>query len=85
VATIMDKTCINRGHQVLQHCIRAKQLPSLGTAKSNTIISVNQDSVQLQVTLLKSYGKDQNSLVSELQRKMESQSLLQTIVLQEII
>lgn len=66
----MAKTCINHGLQIQRHCIPAKQLPSLGITKSKTIISINQDSVQEQVTLLKSYGKDQNQLVLESQLKM---------------
>ena len=68
--TVMAKTCINHGLQIQRHCIQAKQLRSLGITKSKTIISINQDSVQEQVTLLKSYGKDQNQLVLESQLKM---------------
>ncbi len=84
VAMDMVKTCINLSRQILRPGIPANQRPDLGIAKSKTMILITQDSVMTQVTLLKSYGKDQNTLVSELQLEMESQSLLPTIVLQEI-
>ncbi len=84
VAMDMVKTCINLSRQILRPDIPANQRPDLGIAKSKTMILITQDSVMTQVTLPKLYGKDRIMLVSELQLEMESQSLLPTIILQEI-
>ena len=84
MAAIMVKICINF-LEVPQDLIRAKQLLGVGIAKSKIIISKPQYLVKLQVISLRSYGKDQNTLGLESQLKMELQSLLQTIVLQEIM